>query len=150
MKKMTITISCILAGFLSTFGQAEYKVITAVESIIPMGLGRSRLLEPLSELDYKDYTTERTDGKSGGQGKVKRGDIKIDGMAETKLLNFYSGVGINMRNIASNDAVMTSKLNDMAAQGWDLFQVTSGVESNSGKQDGEGIFITRYIFKRTK
>jgi hypothetical protein len=28
--------------------------------------------------------------------------------------------------------------------------VTSGVESDAGDKDGNGIFITRYIFKRDK
>ena len=36
------------------------------------------------------------------------------------------------------------------AEGWDLAFVTSGVESDAGKGDGTGIFITRAIFKRLK
>jgi hypothetical protein len=36
----------------------------------------------------------------------------------------------------------------MATQGWELIFVSSGVESDSGKDDGKGIFITRYIFKK--
>ena len=57
-------------------------------------------------------------------------------------------VGINFQNIASNDAMITSVLNSLSSQGWELFQVVSGVESDAGKQDGVGIFITRYIFKK--
>ena len=34
-------------------------------------------------------------------------------MKETKLLNFYSLVGINFQNIASNDAVIGAKINEM-------------------------------------
>jgi hypothetical protein len=102
------------------------------------------------EINYKDFTTERTDGKKSSQGDVKRSDAKIDNLTETKILNFYSAVGINFQNIASNDAMFTSMLNDMAAQGWDLFTVISGVESDAGKGDGTGIFITRYIFQRGK
>jgi len=67
---------------------------------------------------------------------------------ETKLVNFFSIGGINFRNIASNDAVITSKLNSLAQQGWELAYVTSAVESNAGKDDGEGIFVTRFIFRR--
>jgi hypothetical protein len=37
----------------------------------------------------------------------------------------------------------------MIEEGWDLAFVTSGVES-AGKGDNQGIFITRYIFKRNK
>ncbi|MBX7125058.1 MAG: hypothetical protein K1X47_05155 [Cyclobacteriaceae bacterium] len=81
-------------------------------------------------------------------GLVKRSEIKIDRFDETKLLNFYSLAGINFQNIASNDEVITSKLNEMAKEGWSLVFVTSGVESDAGKQDGEGIFITRFVFKK--
>jgi hypothetical protein len=126
----------------------EYKIITTVESIVPMGIGRSRMVDPQSSADYKALTTERTDGKKSSQGDVKREDIKIDNFEETKLLNFYSGVGINFQNITSNDAVVSSKLNELANEGWTLVFVTSGVESDAGDKDMNGIFITRYIFKR--
>jgi len=136
------------AGFSLTMMAQEYKIITTVESIVPLGVGRSRMMDPQATANYRDLTTERTDGKKSDMGDVKRGDIKIDNFEETKLLNFYSGVGINFQNIASNDAVVSSKLNEMAKEGWTLVFVTSGVESDAGKQDGEGIYITRYIFKK--
>ena len=126
----------------------EYKIITTVETIVPMGIGRSRMVDPQTSADYKTLTTERTDGKKSSQGDVKREDIKIDNFEETKLLNFYSGVGINFQNITSNDAVVSSKLNELANEGWTLVFVTSGVESDAGDKDMNGIFITRYIFKR--
>lgn len=146
MKKIfTLLLSLSLCTFV--FAQ-EYKVITTVESIVPLGLGRSRLLDAKQSADYKALTTARVDGKKSDQGDVKRDDVKIENFEETKLLNFYSAVGINFQNIASNDAVITSKLNEMAKEGWELMFVTSGVESEAGKQDGEGIFITRYVFKK--
>ena len=126
----------------------EYHVITTVESIVPAGLGRSRMLDHKNPEDYKPLTTERTDGKKSEQADIRREDIKIENFQETKLLNFYSIAGINFQNVASNDAVITSKLNEMANGGWDLVFVTSGVESDGGQQDGNGIFITRYVFKR--
>ncbi|MCB9231485.1 MAG: hypothetical protein H6581_07475 [Bacteroidia bacterium] len=128
--------------------QTQYKVITTVESIIPGGLGRSRLIETTTELNADEFTTSRTSGKDSDQGSVKRSDAKIDAFNETKLLNFYSLTGINFQNIASNDALITDVLNKMSADGWSLMHVVSGVESDAGKQDGEGIFITRYIFKK--
>ena len=66
------------------------------------------------------------------------------------MVNFFSIAGINFKNIASNDAIISSKLNAMTQEGWQLAFVTSGVESDSGKNDGKGIFITRYVFKRLK
>lgn len=146
MRKLLLTI--FVAAFSISLMAQEYKIITTVESIVPLGMGRSRMMDPQTAANYRDLTTERTDGKKSDMGEVKRGDIKIDNFEETKLLNFYSGVGINFQNIASNDAVVSSKLTEMAKEGWTLVFVTSGVESDAGKQDGEGIYITRYIFKK--
>lgn len=82
------------------------------------------------------------------KNKTKRKGLKISSFNETKLLNFYSMVGINFQNIASNDALISSKLTEMSKNGWELFTVTSGVESDAGKGDGKGIFITRYLFRK--
>ena len=57
-------------------------------------------------------------------------------------------VGINFQNIASNDALISSKLTEMVSNGWDLVYVTSAAESDAGKEDGTGIYITRFIFKK--
>ncbi len=146
MKKVLFAFSFILVAGL-TFGQ-EFKVITVVESIVPGGTGRSRMIENQSELNVDEFTTERTDGKKSSQKDVKRSDAKVDKFAESKLLNFYSVTGINFQNIASNDALITSKLNQMAEEGWELAFVLGGVESDSGKTDNRGIFITRFVFKR--
>lgn len=146
MKRLFIT-AFIAVISVSAYAQ-EYKIVTTVESIVPMGLGRSRITEPKEASDYKNLTTVRSNGTKSEMGDVKRDEIKIDSFEETKLLNFYSAAGINFQNIASNDAVVSSKLNEMAKEGWQLVFVTSGVESDGGTPDGNGIFITRYIFKR--
>ncbi|MCZ8353421.1 MAG: hypothetical protein O9340_01715 [Cyclobacteriaceae bacterium] len=145
MRKLLTLLVLLISG--AAIAQ-EYKVITTVESIVPLGIGRSRMLDATEKSNYKALTTSRVDGKKSDQGDVKRDDVKIENFEETKLLNFYSAVGINFQNIASNDAVVSSKLTEMAKEGWELVFVTSGVESDAGKQDGEGIFITRYVFKR--
>ncbi len=148
MKKIFLTLTIAISFFTISNAQ-EYKIITTVESIIPAGLGRSRMLSPTEEVNSDEFTTERTNGKKGNQqNKVKRKDLRIDGIEETKLLNFYSLTGINFQNIASNDALVSDKLNQMAKNGWELMFVTSGVESDGGETDGEGIYITRYVFKR--
>lgn len=145
MKKATlITIALALCAL----AQAQYQVITIVESILPGGAGRSRMIEATAVVDHNQFTTARTDGKDSKQSDVDRSEIKIASFKETKMLNFFSMVGINFQNIASNDAIITSKLNEMSAQGFDLAFVTSGVESDAGKDDGNGIFITRLYFKK--
>ncbi|WP_075349651.1 hypothetical protein [Algoriphagus marinus] len=132
----------------STVSQKEFKIITVVESIVPMGLGRSRIIDSKAEVDASFFTTERTDGKKSEMKEVDRKDLRVDEMEETKLLNFFSATGINFQNIASNDAVISSKVNAMLIEGWTLAFVTSGVESDAGTADGQGIFITRMFFTR--
>lgn len=101
----------------------EYKQITAVESVVPGGLGRSRLLTT------DDY----------GQ------------MMEKELRNFYSMVGINFENIANNDRVIVDRINELSGQGWELAQVSSATnQQSSGGSSSGGLFITRYIFKRAR
>ena len=100
-----------------------YKQISTVESVVPGGIGRSRIL-----------TTD-----DGGQ------------LLEKDLKNFYSLVGINFENIANNDRVIVDKLNELSSQGWELFQTTCGnnQQSSNGSSSG-GLFITRYIFRKAK
>ena len=142
----------ILLGFLVlTIGAQSqtftYKIVTSIESIVPGGIGRSRIIENGTEVDYTQFTTIRT--KEGKEKTDKdRSDVKIDNLKESTLVNFYSFVGINFQNIASNDAMITSMLNKYSSVGWDLFNIVSGVESDAGKGDGDGIFITRYIFRK--
>ena len=125
----------------------QFKVVTSVESIVPNGLGRSRIVNALEEKDYREYTSVQTD-EDNTRNKSNRGEIRVKNFEETKLLNFYNIGGIRFQNIAANDALITSMINNMVANGWELAFVNSAVESEGGKGDGQGIFITRYIFKK--
>ena len=78
-----------------------YKIITTIESVVPGGLGRSRMVSV-------DST-----------GKFE----------EKGLNNFFSLVGINFGNVKENDVNIQDKLNEISRQGWDLHDVTSGVYS---------------------
>lgn len=150
MRKMLTLAALMFLGVAELQAQQyEVKVITSVESIVPNGLGRSRIISANAERDYSDFTTTQTEDDKG-RNKSKRKDIRVKDFEETKLLNFYNLAGIRFQNIAANDAVIGSKINTMLADGWDLAFVTSAVESDSGGDDGKGIFITRYIFKRLK
>jgi hypothetical protein len=149
MKKLILVFVVTLFSFIDLIAQVEYKVVTSVESIVPMGLGRSRLISGNEEKDYKEFTSTQTEDDNS-RNKSDRSEIRVKDFDETKLLNFYNVGGIRFQNIAANDAVISSKINTMIAEGWELAFITSAVESDSGKGDGNGIFITRYIFKRNK
>jgi len=149
MKKIIFAIAFVLVSFIELNAQVEYKIITSVESIVSSGLGRSRLISASEDRDYKEFTSERSD-EDDSRNKSDRGEIRVKNFEETKLLNFFNLGGIRFQNIAANDAVVGSKINAMVAEGWELAFVTSAVESDGGKDDGQGIFITRYVFKRNR
>ena len=127
----------------------EFTSFTVVESIIPNGLGRSRIIKALEPRDYKEFTTVKSED-SKGRNKSKRGDIRVKNYEETKLLNFFNIGGIRFQNIAANDAVINSRVTAMLNEGWEIVNIVAGVESIGGKDDSNGIYITRFYFKRGK
>lgn len=131
MKRLLLSAAFFCAVSASTLAQTtatpriqyEYKQISTIESVVPGGLGRSRIV-----------STE-----ANGQ------------VLEKELKNFYSLTGINFGNVSNNDQVIVEKLNEMSEQGWDLYTVTTGSnqQSSNGSSSG-GLFITRYLFRRVK
>ncbi|MDE0917752.1 MAG: hypothetical protein OSA04_05550 [Flavobacteriales bacterium] len=130
MKKLTsiilatgtaiLVISSIFA-FNTPAPSYEYQTFTTIESIVPGGLGRSRML-------------------------LDNGSGSLD---EQKIKNLYSVVGIKMENIFNNDQNVTEKLNELSEDGWELAFVNTGVQSpNEGSSNG--IYCTRYILRRVK
>ncbi len=94
-----------------------YRQFSTIESVVPGGLGRSRVI--ISDAGDQEV------GKD--------------------LLNFYSMVGINFKNIANNDRLIVETVNEWTGEGWELHTVTTGVQSG---EKGGGIFITRYLFRK--
>lgn len=105
MKKVFLMIAIAMASGVSTMAQTnsavntsaqatteklpEWKIVTVVESIIPMGLGRSRMIENTTEVNTEQFRTSRTDGKKSDQNSVSRSELKVENFDEAKLLNFF-------------------------------------------------------------
>ena len=133
MKNKPITllaaIILIAVGFLTAYTsktsmqseQYEWKQITVIESVVAAGMGRSRMISTDS------------DGK----------------MQEEKLDNLFSAVGINFGNIKNNDLKITDRITSLSNDGWELFDVNTGV-AMYGADNSDGIFMTRYMFRRQK
>ena len=76
MKKISmLAVAFFMTAAVSVAQTYEYKILTAIESIVPMGLGRSRLIEQNENVDASQFTTARTDGKKSEQGKIERGEL---------------------------------------------------------------------------
>jgi len=150
MKKLILVLAiAALFSFDLNAQVYQYQTVTVIESIIPNGLGRSRMISANETRDYKAATSTKT-GEKDKRNKTDRGELRVKGYDETKLLNFFNVGGIRFQNIAKHDALVTSKINTMAEEGWELTFVNSGIESDAGKDDGKGIYITRYIFRKAK
>jgi hypothetical protein len=147
-----LSVSALLMSFSAVKNEPvkyEFTSFTIIESIVPNGLGRSRLLHAKESRNYLDYTKEMSD-EDDSRNKSERSEIRVKNYDETKLLNFYNMGGIRMQNICANDAVINSKVNAMLDEGWELVNIVSGVESKGSQDDTDGIFITRMYFKKIK
>ena len=157
MKKRFVLALLLVIGSMAVQAQKmttqtfnEWKIVTVVESIVPMGLGRSRMIENMTDVNTEDFRTSRVDGKTSSQRSVSRKELKVDKFDEAKLLNFFSAAGINFQNIASNDAMIAARIMELeSAEGYTLVFVTSAVESYGGKDDDGGIFISRMYFRKS-
>jgi hypothetical protein len=91
MKKLVLFIAVAFLTLTDAFAQVEYKIITSVESIVPNGLGRSRIVSASEDRDYKEFTSQRSDDKKEDKrNKSDRSEIRVKNFEETKLLNFYN------------------------------------------------------------
>ena len=127
MKNSIIALGLSIAMIVSIFAfntpapSYEYMAFTTIESIVPGGAGRSRML-------------------------IDGGDGELD---EQKIKNLYSMMGIKMENIFQNDQDVVSKLNDLSDEGWELAFSNTGVQSPTDG-GSSGIYCTRYILRRVK
>lgn len=153
-KRFALVFVLLVGGFaaqaqeMTTQNFNEWRIVTVVESIVPMGLGRSRMIENMTDVNTADFKTSRVDGKTSSQRTVSRKELKVEKFDEAKLLNFFSAAGINFQNIASNDAMIAARIMELESEGYSLVHVTSAVESFAGNDDGSGIFISRMYFRK--
>lgn len=128
--RKSLSLALVAATAAATFGltsafrtaapqAAQFMQVTTVESIIPGGLGRSRMI------------VTNPDGTQ-----------KLDEME-----NFYSMTGINFANIQKNEAQILARLTQLESEGWHLERVTTGVQSPPASGGG-GIYMTRYLLKK--
>ncbi|MFA4851677.1 MAG: hypothetical protein WC599_04075 [Bacteroidales bacterium] len=122
---VTCAITLLVSFKTDTKVKYNFLQISTIESVVPGGLGRSRMIS------------------SNPDGTVN----------EEKMENFFSMAGINFGNVRKNDQQITDKINTIVNDGWEFVSVSTGVyPGGSGDKGGTGatgIFITRYLFKKT-
>ena len=97
---------------------AQYMQITTIESTVSGGGGRSKLI------------ITREDGKQ----------------EEMDMLNLFSLLGINFKNIQSNDSQIVKVLTEFAKQGWKLVATIPLVPVS----EDNSLCMTRYLLMREK
>ncbi len=121
MKQLLFAIAfCIVVSF-DTHAQAtttQYMQITSIESTVSGGGGRSKLI------------ITHDDGKQ----------------EETDMLNLFSLLGINFKNIQSNDLQIVKALTEFAKQGWKLVATIPLVPFS----EDSSLCMTRYLLMREK
>ncbi|GAA4014551.1 hypothetical protein GCM10022408_29710 [Hymenobacter fastidiosus] len=134
MKRLfTLTLLCALwlgglVGSAPAAAQSKspaytYMHMTTIESVVAGGMGRSRVL----------FTPD------------------FKGQKEVELENLFSLTGINMKNVRVNEEAILRFLGDVNSEGWELVQAIPLTQTlQSGGTTGQGIFMTRYLFRRAK
>lgn len=109
----------LLAQETKAIGNKKYMQINTVESVVNGGLGRSKMI------------VTNPDGSQ----------------KESEMENLFSLVGINFKNIKSNEEQVLKALKSYTDEGWKLDQVTSFTLSPA-EGGGMGIFMTRYLLSK--
>lgn len=60
-KHITSLVALMLFSAVAFAQKYEFRIITTVESIVPNGLGRSRMTSSNETRDYKEFTTSRSE-----------------------------------------------------------------------------------------
>ena len=93
MKKRFALVFFLLIGSMAVQAQEmttenfnEWRIVTVVESIVPMGLGRSRMIENMTDVNTEDFRTSRVNGKQSSQRTISRKELKVDKFDEAKKM----------------------------------------------------------------
>lgn len=118
MKLLFILLAFVTLSIEDLRAQTKFVQITSIESVVGGGAGRSKLI-----ITKEDGTQEEKD-----------------------MENLFSVVGINFKNIKSNEQLIIQTLKSFTDQGWKLVSTTP--LTLSPNQNGNGIFMTRYLLSK--
>lgn len=120
MKLLLFTLTiCLFIGIntkAQTATTVQYMQITTIESTVSGGSGRSKLI-----ITHEDGKQEETD-----------------------MMNLFSLLGINFKNIQANDFQIVGALTEFAKQGWKLVATIPLVPVS----EDNSLCMTRYLMTR--
>ena len=117
----------------------------ALIAIIPMFMALSPKAEKPAATEWRVVTVVESvvPGKLG-RSKVLTMDSN-GASSEVEIQNIFSLTGINFTNLQTNNRSVTDLLAKNSADGYELVEVVPG---NFGDNNSQGIFMTRFIFKK--
>jgi hypothetical protein len=119
MKTFILSALFLLFATSELFSQkVAFMQITSVESVVGAGAGRSKLI-----ITKDDGTQE-----------------------EKEMENLFSMVGINFKNVKTNESLLLQTLKSYTDLGWKLVSTTP--LTLSPNQNANGIFLTRYLLQK--
>ena len=112
---------------------------------IPMFMALSPKAEKPAATEWRVVTVVESvvPGKLG-RSKVLTMDSN-GASSEIEIQNIFSLTGINFTNLQTNNRSVTDLLAKNSAEGFELVEVVPG---NFGDNNSQGIFMTRFIFKK--
>ena len=121
--RKVLLVGILLSLHFSVLAQQEYefKVVTVVESVVPGGLARSRIMKEKERIKIKNFFSI---------GGINFGNIEKNDTDIAVALNNMSSKGWELFSVNSG--------------------VYSGVAAGVTSGSTSGIFITRYLFRKAK
>jgi len=117
----------------------------ALIAIIPLFMALSPKAEKPAATEFRVVTVVES-VVPGKLGRSKVLTVDSNGAtSEIEIQNIFSLTGINFTNLQTNNRSVTDLLAKNSADGFELVEVVPG---NFGDNNSQGIFMTRFIFKK--
>ena len=117
----------------------------ALIAVIPLFMALSPKAEKPAATEFRIVTVVES-VVPGKLGRSKVLTVDSNGAtSEVEIQNIFSLTGINFTNLQTNNRSVADLLAKNTADGYELVEVVPG---NFGDNNSQGIFMTRFIFKK--
>ena len=125
--------------------KTSFILVVALLAVIPLFMALSPKAEKPAETQWRVVTVIES-VVPGNLGRSKIVTMDSNGNAtEQEIKNLFSLTGVNFKNVQDNNRGITDLLARNTTEGFELVEVIPG---NFGDNNSQGIFMTRFIFKK--